>query len=204
MICALVLAAGESRRMGRQKMLLPFGGTTAIAHITDEILQSAIDKVLVVVGHDADRVADALAAQRAAVVVNPDYRAGMLSSIRCGLQALPETCESVLVALGDQPTITAGLVDELLLAFRATDKGILVPLHNGRRGHPILFSMQYREEILRRFDGEGLRGLLHAHPEDIAEVPVATPSVLLDMNYPEDYRRTLASLRATRDDKQRE
>jgi len=194
MICAIVLAAGESRRMGIQKLLLPFGGTTVIAHVVDHLLRNALDKVLVVVGHEGNRIADALSDRRVSIVTNPNYKAGMLSSVRCGLRALPQQCDTVMVVLGDQPAITSKLVDELVQAFAATDKGIVVPLHCGRRGHPLVFSAHYRDEILTRYDGVGLRGLLRARPDDVFELNVTTAAVLSDMDYPEDYRRELALL----------
>jgi molybdenum cofactor cytidylyltransferase len=194
MICAIVLAAGESRRMGSHKLLLPFGSKTVIAHIVDQLLRSVVNKVLVVVGHDEERVAEQLSGSSVEVVTNPNYRAGMLSSVRCGLQALPQECEAVVVALGDQPAITAELVNEMVQSFGSTDKGILLPVYRGNRGHPITFSTTYRNEILTHYDDVGLRGLLHAHPDDILELDVSTPAVLSDMDYPEDYRRELESL----------
>ena len=134
MICAIVPAAGESRRMGRHKLLLPFGSTTVIAHIVDQLLASVVDEVLVVVGHAGDRVAEALGDRPVTIVPNPDYRSGMLSSVRCGLRAVPEGCRAVLVALADQPTITRRLIDKLVGAYASNDKGIVVPVHGGRRG----------------------------------------------------------------------
>ena len=194
MICAIVLAAGESRRMGSHKLLLPFGSTTVIAHIVDQLLRSAVDRVFVVVGHEGGLVAGELSGRPVTVVPNPDYKAGMLSSVRCGLQAIPQACEAVVVALGDQPAITSELVDQVMQSSSSTDKAILVPLYRGKRGHPILFSTRYRDEILTRFDNVGLRGLLHAHPDDILEISVSTPAALSDMDHPGDYRRELASL----------
>ncbi len=98
------------------------------------------------------------------------------------------------MALGDQPSITTALVDALVAAFPRCGGGILVPLHAGRRGHPILFAGRYREEVLTRFDDVGLRGLIQAHPDDVTELAVSDEAVLSDMDYPEDYRRELARL----------
>ncbi len=194
MICAVVLAAGLSRRMGVQKLLLPFGGKTVIAHIVDQILASDVEEVCVVVGHEGERVRRELPDRPVSVVTNPDYKSGMLSSARCGLAALGQECQAVLVALGDQPSITSRLIDRMVRSFEATEKQILVPFCNGRRGHPVLFSQVYRDEILTHYDDVGLRGLLHAHPDDVFELSVSTSSVLSDMDCPEDYRRELASI----------
>ncbi|TKJ38909.1 MAG: hypothetical protein CEE38_04220 [Planctomycetes bacterium B3_Pla] len=192
MICAVVLAAGLSRRMGVQKLLLPFGGKTVIAHIVDQLLASAVDEVHVVVGHQARRLRQELSDRHVSIVNNPDYESGMLSSVRRGLRGLPQQCRTVLVALGDQPSITSKLVDEMLQSFTSAEKSILVPFHDGRRGHPVLFSESYRGEILTHYNDVGLRGLLHAHPEDVFELAVSTSAVLSDMDCPEDYRRELA------------
>ena len=194
MICAIVLAAGRSSRMGLQKLLLPFAGKTVITHIVDQLLASIIDKVYVVVGHEPDRIAHHFASRPVGVVINPDYEAGMLSSVRCGFKALSSDCNAVLVALGDQPGITSQLVDKMVHSLEETDKGILVPLYHGKRGHPILVAKQYQAEILTRYDDIGLRGLLHTHPDDLFELSVLTSSVLFDMDYPEDYLRELSQL----------
>jgi molybdenum cofactor cytidylyltransferase len=180
--------------MGRQKLLLPFVGKTVIAHIVDQLLASAIDKIYVVVGHEADRVTEQICDRSVSIVTNPNYELGMLSSVRCGLRTLSPDCEAALVALGDQPAITSQLVDKMIHSFTQTDKSILVPLYRGKRGHPVLVSTHYREEIITHYDDIGLRGLLHAHPDDIFELIVQTSSVLQDMDYPEDYLRELALL----------
>ena len=192
-VCAVVLAAGRSRRMGEgvQKLLLPLGGTTVIGQVVDALLGSDVEQVIVVAGPDT-RVADALATYRVTTVRNVDPDADMLGSVRCGLRALPQDCGAVVVALGDQPGLTSELVDEMLRAFRACGRGVLVPTHDGRRGHPLLFSTRYRDEVLTRFDGDGLRGLLRAHPGDVFEWRAPTAVILNDMDGPDDYARELA------------
>ena len=194
MICAIVLAAGRSRRMGVQKLLLPFGGQTVITHIVDQLLASSVDEVYVVVGYQWKRISQELSGQPVSIVKNPNYKSGMLSSVRCGLRAIPQQCLAVLVALGDQPSVTSKLIDQMLQAFTATEKRIIVPLYKGKRGHPIMFSELYRNDILAHYDNVGLRGLLHAHPDDVLELTVSTLAVLSDMDYPEDYRRELESI----------
>ena len=191
MTCAIVLAAGLSSRMGVQKLLLPFGGKKVIGHIVDQLLASTVGEVYVVVGHQAERISAELSGRAVSIVNNPDYKSGMLSSVRCGLQSLPEKCRAVMVVLGDQPSITTGLINQMLQSFAMTDKTILVPLYKGKRGHPILFSSIYRDEIITQYGDVGLRGLLHGHSNDIFELAVSTASVLCDMDCPEDYRREL-------------
>jgi len=207
MICAVIPAAGESRRMGVPKQLLPFGDTTVLGHIVAELLQSDLDGVYVVVSaHVAqwweDRRLAAASSRRlspgvnagAKLLTNDDPRADMLSSVRCGLRALPPQCAAVVVVPGDQLAVTAPLVDCLVQSFRTAGKGILVPVYAGKRGHPLIFSARYCQEVLNSFDNLGLRGLLHAHPDDLRELSVSTPAVLCDIDYPPDYAREVARL----------
>lgn len=194
---AIVLAAGQSRRMGRQKLLLPLAGQTLIGHIVDQLLAVPLDAVCVVIRAGDRRVPAALAGRAMQFVVNPERDGDMLSSVRAGLRALPRDYEAVLVVLGDQPSLTAGLVRRMIRASSGSDRGIVLPVHDGRRGHPLLFSMRYRDEVLSRFDELGLRGLLTAHAEDIVEV-AADRSVLEDIDVPADYRRQVGQRRRRR------
>lgn len=181
--------------MGVQKHVLPFGATTVIGHIVDELLRGGVGAVRVVVGHQAERIAEALSGRPVGIVHNPDYhQTEMLASARCGLRALPDGCEAVLVAPGDQPAITAELVRSMIESFATSGKGIVVPAHGGRRGHPLLFAARYCSEIMTGYDEVGLRGLLAAHPDDVFELCAATSAVLSDMNHPDDYRREVARL----------
>ncbi len=194
MVGAIVLAAGESTRMGTQKLLLPFGGVTVIEHIVNRLLATALEGVLVVTGKDREGVSQALQSHPVLLAHNEDYRDGMLSSVRAGLRATPKNWSAILVALGDHPSVDPHLVDDLIQEFSKREKGIIVPAHKGRRGHPLLFASQYRDEILNNYDNVGLRGLFQAHADDIAVLETGSPLVLSDMDYPEDYQRELAAL----------
>lgn len=195
MICAVVLAAGCSRRMGVQKLLLPFGSKTVITHIVDQLTASSVDEVHVVVGCHGKRISWELSSRPVSIVNNSNYKSGMLSSVRCGLHAMAQRCRAVLVVLGDQPSVTTKLIDQMLQTFASTEKQILVPLYQGKRGHPIMFSAAYRKEILMHYDNVGLRGLLYAHKDDIFELSATASGVLSDMDYPQDYQRELALLK---------
>lgn len=191
MISAIVLAAGRSRRMGAQKLLLPYAGKTLIAHIVDEVLKAPVVETVVVTSVQADPLRAALAGRPVTFTSNPDPEGDMLSSVRCGLKRLPAACTAVVILLGDQPTVTAELLTRMIDAHATGNRGIVVPAYEGRRGHPLLFSIRYRDEILTGYEDIGLRGLLHAHPDDVYELGVPTPSVLADVDTPEDYLREL-------------
>jgi molybdenum cofactor cytidylyltransferase len=197
MIGAIVLAAGKSSRMGTQKLLLPLGDGTVISTVVDQILRATsagIEEVIVVVSSHAgtgDAIAKALADRPIVLIENPDPNAEMLSSVRCGLQALPGDCSAAIVALGDQPSISAELIDDLVAAFRTSGTGIVVPTHAGKRGHPLLLAARYFAEVQASHNGVGLRGLLDAHPTDILELVSTNPAVLDDIDVPADYQRAL-------------
>lgn len=177
--------------MGRQKLLLDYGGKSVVRHIVDELTASVVDEVYVVVGHEGKRVAADVSGAKVTVVANDQYDMGMLSSVRCGLGAVDDNCKAVLVALGDQPSIRSGIVDEIVRAYGDTDKGIVVPTYRGRRGHPVMVSTRYKDEIMTHYDGVGLRGLLREHDGEVFELEVSSPSVCSDMNEPGDYQRQL-------------
>lgn len=188
MIGAIVLAAGESRRMKRHKVLLPMGEASVIEHIVGQLADSKADEIVVVVGHHGDDVVERLKGREITFVQNDLYKDGMLSSIRAGLKAA-SGWDGALIVLGDQPSLSHTVVDELISRFEPGSGQLLLPTHDGKRGHPLLIDMQYKEEILTSFDDQGLRGLLQAHADSIQCVELPTDDVLRDMDYPEDYER---------------
>ncbi len=191
MIWAIILAAGESKRMGRPKLLLPFGERTIIETVVNNAVQSEADGVLVVLGSNAEKMAEQIKDFPAKTSVNPDFRQGMLSSIQWGLGSLPEDTSAVLVMLGDQPLIPGSVTNKVIDAYKKTGKGIILPVYNNRRGHPILIDMKYRDEVKQISPDTGLRALVHNHAEDILEVEVDAPGVLRDIDTVEDYNQIL-------------
>ncbi len=191
MISAIVLAAGRSQRMGRQKLLLNVGDRPMLTRIVDEVLASPVDEVLVVLRQGECEIPGALAGRPVRLVPNPDPESEMLGSVRCGLSAASPEATAILLVLGDQPGVSRRMIAELLQVFRSGEKRIVVPSYGGRRGHPLVFASHYREEILNDYDGVGVRALLQAHPADVQEVPFSTPDVLEDVDLPEDYRRVV-------------
>ena len=193
-ITAIVLAAGQSRRMGVQKVLLPYGPKTVIEHIVEALRQGGADEIIAVTGHEGARVAAAVRATGVRVAFNPAYLEGMLSSVRCGVRAACAETKGFVVALGDQPSIRGQVVQSIISAFRSRGEDtptIVVPTHNGQRGHPLLFSGHFREAVLRDFDDVGLRGLLAANLHAIEQIPIAESGILRDMDDPKQYANEL-------------
>ncbi len=191
MIWAIVLAAGESRRMGTQKLLLPFGEATVVEAVVRAALASRVDRALAVLGSDRDAVRKKLEPAGVDFAVNEDFAKGMLSSVQAGFKALPADAEAAVVMLGDQPFLPASVVDAVIGAYRESGKGIVVPAFRGRRGHPVLVDLKYRDEVIGLDPADGLRQLMRAHPEDIVEAEVEDANILRDLDVPEDYANEL-------------
>jgi molybdenum cofactor cytidylyltransferase len=192
MIWAVVLAAGESRRMGEPKLLLPFRGRTIIEDVVETVVRSPVDRTLVVLGANADRIERLLGGYPVERAINPEYEAGMLSSVRCGIRHLPPDARAALVFLGDQPGISAAAISAVLNAYRRTGKGLVLPAHGGAGGHPLLVDMKYREAIEGLDPGAGLKGLLVLHPGDVVRIEVGEGEIPPDIDTPDDYRRALS------------
>ena len=188
-IYGLVLAAGMARRMGSTKQLLPFGDRTILQTVVDTLSGADLAGVVVVLGHDADAVRESLHGQPVLCCVNDAYREGMFSSVLCGLHHLPADADAVLIALGDQPQIELKVVQAVVRAYRGGDRGIVIPISGGKRGHPVLINLsRYRDEILSLSGDEGLKPVMRGHPQDTLEVPVDDEGILRDLDTPEDYR----------------
>ena len=186
-VSALLLAAGESQRMGRLKQLLPLGGSTLIEVVLENLLRSRLQEVIVVLGFGAEEIRPRVEAKGVRVAVNPRYKEGMASSLRVGLDALDPRAEGILVALADQPFIPPEVIDRLIEAFQGTSKGIVVPTFQGRRGHPVIFHRRYMEGLRSLSGDQGGRELLHRNSEDLLGVEVDCPGVITDIDTLEDY-----------------
>jgi molybdenum cofactor cytidylyltransferase len=187
----IILAAGESKRMQVQKLLLPFQGKSMIEKVIENVTGSEVDHTMVVVGCDKDEILEKIGYLPVSHCMNVNYKQGMLSSVKCGFGSLPALFEAALVFPGDQPLITAEAVNVVIRAYRQSGKGIVIPVFQGKRGHPLLVSSSYREAIEKLDDGDGLRGLALKFPDDVLEVQVNTPGILRDIDTPEEYRRAI-------------
>ena len=192
MVWTIILAAGESKRMGRPKMLLPWENSTILETVVWKALSSRSEGVLVVLGADRNKIERLIWRAPVRSVYNEDFAKGMLSSVRTGLKNIPAKAEAAVIALGDQPHIPQESFDLLIDSYKTSEKGILLPTFRGRRGHPILIDMKYREEIFQMEESLGLKGILRAHPDDILEVPINDPGILKDIDTAEDYNSMLS------------
>jgi molybdenum cofactor cytidylyltransferase len=186
-VSAVVLAAGRSTRMGGpNKLLAELDGRKLVRIVTEQALASKAKDVIVVTGHQADLVEKALAGLEVKFVRNPDFAHGLASSVKAGITAVPKQADGAVICLGDMPMISAGLIDRLVDAF-APDRGnlITVPVSDGRRGNPVLWSRRFFNELMALDGDVGARHLIAKHNEAVAEVPVEGNGAFLDIDTPQ-------------------
>jgi molybdenum cofactor cytidylyltransferase len=190
-ISAILLGAGESKRMGKDKLSLPWGRKTILEHCLQTLLRSRVKEVILVVNDRTEMIVRHWSKKRVKAVVNPDYRKGMSSSIRCGLKVLDPKSDGILISLGDQPFIRTRTINALIGAFGRAEGKIIVPSFRGRRGHPVIFHRKYEEELLRLRGDAGGKTIMMKHPEDVRIIPVKSEGVLRDIDTWEDYKKGL-------------
>ncbi|CCD94757.1 conserved hypothetical protein [Bradyrhizobium sp. ORS 375] len=186
-VAAIVLAAGRSTRMGGpNKLLAELDGKKLVRTVTEQALASKACEVIVVTGHQAELVEQALSDLRVRFVRNPDFAGGLASSVKSGIAALPDGVDGAVVCLGDMPMVSSDLLDRLIGAF-APDRGnlIVVPVSEGRRGNPVLWSRRFFAELMTLDGDVGARHLIAKHTEAVAEVPVDGDSAFLDIDTPQ-------------------
>ena len=190
MISAIVLAAGQSVRMGRQKMLLPWGGTTVIGRVLSILVEAGLDDIYVVTGGIHAELTELLQGSAARLVYNPSYANGeMLTSVQVGLKDIDDGADAALVVLGDQPQIEPDVVRKIVERYQATRHDLIVPSYKMHRGHPWLVGKLYWEEILALAPPLTLHEFLNSHNQVIDYLEVATSSVVQDLDTQEDYSK---------------
>jgi molybdenum cofactor cytidylyltransferase len=186
-VAAIVLAAGGSRRFGSPKQLLPWKGKTLLEHVVDGVLDSGVDQVVVVLGHEREAIGALVRDRRVETVVNEDWERGQSGSIRAGLQALSDSCDAGLFVLADQPHVTPELIDSILARYRRTLAPIVAPAHRGRRGNPVLFARTLFPELLEMQGDQGGRHVMERHDNEVETVEVRDPTLFLDIDTVDDY-----------------
>jgi molybdenum cofactor cytidylyltransferase len=185
-IAALVLAAGTSSRMGSNKLLADLSGEPMIAQTVKRIADSHVETIAVVTGHQASEIESALAQQSVSFIHNPHYAEGLATSLRAGVAALQNSCDAILVCLGDMPLIDPRDINRMIAAFNATEgRNIVVPVHERSFGNPVLWGAEHFSALLACEGDRGARGLLEKLRHDVVEIVMDNQSVLLDADTPE-------------------
>lgn len=188
MINAIVLAAGESKRMGKPKPLLRFGDTTFLGQIVSVLQLSKVDRITVVLGAEAETVQRSVDLSGTDVVINKEYRKGQLSSLIAGLRSVPPETDAILLCLVDNPFVTSEIVNRMVSAFRETKDAIVVPVFNKKRGHPAMFPRSLFEALLNAPAQEGARHVVYSNEEKVREIETSESAVRVGIDTPADYR----------------
>jgi molybdenum cofactor cytidylyltransferase len=192
MIAGLILAAGESSRMGEDKALLTYRGRTFIETILATLREAGVTRLVVVLGHHADKIQRAVDFTGIDVIVNRDYQQGQTSSLQAGLKALGSgagtSVEAVLLCLVDHPAVPAEVVRALIAAFRATRPPVVIPTFEGQRGHPVLIGRALFDELLGLSPEAGANSVIRKYREATQFVEVGDAGILVDVDDPETYR----------------
>lgn len=194
MLAVAILAAGESRRMGTPKALIPYQGLTFVEHLVSVTRNPRVGITRIVLGAGADDIRKKLKVEDADIVVNSEWAKGQLSSIQTAVRSLPEgKTEALLLCPVDHPLVSAHLVNQLIAAFDANHPAIVLPIHNGRRGHPVIFRASLYSELLLASHTTGARQVVWAHREEVCEVPTDEEGVVLNLNDPATLQKALGN-----------
>jgi molybdenum cofactor cytidylyltransferase len=203
MVSAVVLAAGMSTRMGRNKLLLTFRDKPLVVHAVDTLLASKVGEIIVVLGHESEKASDRLEdnadsvsvgtqRRRVRLVENPEYREGLSTSVRTGVQAVSPQAEAIMIYLADQPLLEPEDVDRIIAAFGAAkteNKTIVVPFFKGERGNPVLLDASLRDSILGIVGDVGCKGVIKRYPEKVYAIEMENDHVVRDVDDVQAYER---------------
>jgi molybdenum cofactor cytidylyltransferase len=181
-ISAVLLGAGESRRMGVDKLSLPWGRKSMLGHCFETLLRSEVHELIVVLSPRNKGVRNQFLGRKVRTVINPLSKMGMSSSIRRGLQKIHPHCHGILIALGDQPLLKTRTINALVRTFDQGKGGIIVPSFRGVRGNPVIFDRKFKKELLNLRGDVGGRSIIECHPEDVRVVPVESIGVIKDVD----------------------
>jgi molybdenum cofactor cytidylyltransferase len=198
MLSAIILAAGMSIRMGQNKLLLSFQGKTLIAHAVDTLLASEVDEVVVVLGHEAEKVRAQLQGKQVRPVHNPDYRDGLSTSVRVGVNAVSPQAAGIMIYLADQPLLAPADINFMVKAFalaKDANKSIVVPLFHGQRGNPVILDSSYREAMLEVVGDVGCKRVIKRYPDKVFGVEMETDHVVRDVDNMDAYQEVVSSAR---------
>jgi molybdenum cofactor cytidylyltransferase len=188
MINAIILAAGESKRMGKPKPLLRFNDKTFLDQVISALRLSDADRITVVLGSEAETIKKSVDLSGTNVVINKDYQQGQLSSLIAAIKETPQETDAILVCLVDTPFITEEIVNKIISKFKETNNPIIVPVFNKRRGHPVLFSSSLFNELLNAPQEQGARYVVYSNEEKILEVETSEGGILTGIDTPDDYK----------------
>jgi len=190
-IAGVIIAAGSSSRMGKTKQLLPFGKTTLLGQVIKNAKESALDEIIIVLGHKADKICQALDFSRTKIVINKKYSEGQSTSLIKGLENISQSCDSAMFILGDQPLVTAPIINTLINAAETSDAPIIIPYYQDKRGNPVTLARKMFHRLKSLSSDTGARVLFDEYKNSILKVQIPDKGILIDVDTMDDYKRVM-------------
>ncbi len=189
MIAGVILASGMSKRFGKNKLLMSLGNQTILEHVIDGVKSSQVDKIVVVYGHEEEEFKRISKEKKVELIYNPKYQEGQSASVKETVKALKNCVEGILFILGDQPFLNPNTINLLIQSFYKSPKNIVLPIYNGKRGNPVLFSKDFFQTMLKIEGDQGARSIIKENPERITEVMILDSMENFDIDTEEDYKK---------------
>lgn len=190
-VSGIILAAGTASRMGRTKQLLPYQGKPMLAHVLENVKQSRLHEVIVVLGHDADTIRQQVSLKGVIQADNPDHAKGQSTSVVKGISKVSTDSDGAMFLLADQPLITPEIINRILSGFETTDKPIVIPVYENIRGNPVIISRSLFPELTSLSGDTGARVLFEKFQSDILKINIQDSGILLDIDTQKDYESLL-------------
>jgi len=188
-ISGILLAAGESRRMGQPKLLLSWENTTILEKVVDTYLKTKLSELIVVVGANQESLKEILISKPVIMVENPYFQEGMGTSIRKGVEAASNQAEGYLIGLGDQPLITPDIINSLIAVFSNEQPGIALCSYKKKKGHPVIFARRFRQALCNLIGDTGGRTIIRQHGTEVRYVDIGSEAIFIDIDTPDDYQK---------------
>ncbi|RLB93286.1 MAG: molybdenum cofactor cytidylyltransferase [Deltaproteobacteria bacterium] len=207
-IAGVILAAGSSSRMGKTKQLMPFGKTTLLGQVVEAAKESALHEIIIVLGYKAEQICQTLDPANTKIILNKDYSNGQSTSLIKGLENVSSVCDAAMFLLGDQPLVTAAIINRLMNAFEAANALITIPYCNDQRGNPVIIARPLFHRLKSLSADIGARDLFDEFKESILKVQITDKAILIDVDTMDDYKNLIttpdhqqgAGCKATRSD----
>ena len=187
-IAGIIIAAGTSSRMGQAKQLLPFKHTTMLDQVIQNCLESLLEPVIVVIGHDANKIQTKVDFSKTTLVINDDFKQGQSSSLKAGLKKIPFKCNAAMFVLADQPLVDKTIIDTIINEFNRSDSLIAIPYFEKKRGNPVIIHKTLFKRMEKLTGDSGARVLFDEHEQNTLKINIDDDAILFDIDNPEDYK----------------
>lgn len=189
MIAGLILAASQGKRLGPVRPLMAADHAVLLDRVVKQFRKAKLDELIVVLGHEARQIVQRIPLNGIKIIINSEHRAGLSSSIQRGLAHVSSRFDAVMIGSGGMPLVTTNTIDTLIAEYRNSKKGIVVPVHEGKHGDPVIVAMKYLETMLELRGDVGPKAILGTHADDVREVPVDSDEVLIEIDTRETWEK---------------